>query len=180
MLKKFFATLALLLIMVTAINCEAGTLVRVSDYSLNTFVNEYNRNAGSIQFRYNITMSGDPIRVADMSDSNYDVYNAFCGPEGHGTAMIMFVNKQGHVSKVSLLFGYTDEISAVSAATISVVLFQTLGFNQEEILSLAKTIQASPRKNNFIFWCMATRRYVHIDRIYLSNGLLRVDMYAEA
>ena len=180
MVKVLIMSIIVTIMITPAMNSQARSAVRVNDYKVNEFVSEYNKIARNTQFIYNLMINENPHYDDSMSDSIYNVYDVFCGSEGHGSIIVMFANKEGHVSKVSLIFGYQDEISAVSASTINVILFQTLGFNQEEIMSLSNTISNSPQNNNFIFWCMAIKRYIHVDKVYQSNGLLRIDMSAEA
>ena len=187
-MKNFLKSVKMLIICIITFiaitsNCQAEQSIRISDYGLDRFVSEYNQNVDEFKskfnFQYNLHMNDKIFHDKKSSDNIYDVYHTFSGSEGHGTIVIFYVNKEGYVSEVRLLFGCTDEISALAAERINIILFRTIGFTYDEILKyILPNMQKSPQSNKFGFYCMATKRIVYVEKYFQDNGLLRIDLYA--
>ena len=172
-MKKILSAVIIFCVMIFSANCQAG-VVRVSDYTVNEFVSNYNKIVNGfpneLDYKQDIFIKNNPTYASSMSNSIYDAYDLFCGPEGHGTILIFFANKQGHVSKIGLLTSSGDTISKTVATYITLTILTTLGLSASEVSALAQ--------NGGSVWCNAKNRYICIQRSTPNYDLIKVEFYA--
>ena len=154
-MKKFFLTL--IAIFLVSSSCLAATQVRVSDYNLNEFFRAYNNIAVNVT-KNNWAFEEFPIKA--MESDIYDSYLATCGPYGHGVAVGLFANKQGQISKITLSFKGSDELSNKCSGEVFLNVLATLKMNKEETVALLQDLRKKSQVNHY---CAAAKRFIIVE-----------------
>lgn len=155
-MKKFF--LMMIAMFALSSTCLAATPVRVSDYNLNDFFHTYNNVAVNVT-KNNWAFGEFPMEA--IKSGIYDSYLAACGPYGHGVAVGLFANKQGHISKITLSFNGSDKTTCECSVEVLLNILVTLGMNNQEIGNLMQELQNN--KSQAYSYCSATNRYIIVE-----------------
>ena len=145
-----------LLILLTDV-CFAITTVRVSDYGSDGFYYRYNEIAKALG-ENNLMMPDMPKK--EMSNPNYDIYIIGVGASAHKTTMILFVNKEGYVSKIMIMGAFSDSITVDNIHAVAATILSALGVSSSE---RSDFINASNKNNiNEVHWCNEAKRYIAV------------------
>ena len=156
LMKKFF--LMMIAMFALSSTCLAATPVRVSDYNLNDFFHTYNNVAVNVT-KNNWAFGEFPMEA--IKSGIYDSYLAACGPYGHGVAVGLFANKQGHISKITLSFNGSDKTTCECSAGVFVNVLATLRMSLQEISNLIQELESKKRYAHY--FCSATNRYIVVE-----------------
>ena len=155
-MKKIFLTMIVMFALSST--CLAATQVRVSDYNLNEFFRTYNAVAVNVT-KNNWAFEEFPIQA--MQSDIYDTYLATCGPYGHGVAVGLFANKQGHIAKITLSFNGSDQTAGKCSSEVLLNVLVTLRMNDQEIGNIISKLQSN--KTQAYHYCSATKRFIIIE-----------------
>lgn len=149
-------------------------VVRVSDYTVNEFYREYNYVANNVTKNY-ITVVEDPI--LGHEGVNYNNYLMICGSYGNAIAVILRVNKQGHVSAISIATPMSSEDTVLVGTKVLKNIIIVLGL--PEIAGGAMLEEISNGKNPAARYCYGTQRYIFM-KAFLdkASGVFNLDLYA--
>ena len=185
-MKKFLLTLLLCLVM-SAATASAVTPTRISDYTVDEFFNAYNNVAVNVS-KNNIKMSypnKDDDLARSESNSDFTAYISVCDVINNnqhiGSILVLYANKEGHVSKISQIFQQSNATSRQVATAVTYDLFRTLKLTESEIHTISETIYHHRENKTFLFKCHSINRSILIHFEYDSEtDLMRIDYFASS
>ena len=140
--------------------CFAHSPVRVSDYGSDGFYYRFNEIAQAMG-KSNMIISKMPQNV--LSNDNYDTYLCANGPSGHGTAISLFANKEGFVSKIMIMGKADDSVAMNTLGENFVLILATLGVNKGEMSNFLESWSDNSLAE-IRHWCSAEERFILISR----------------
>lgn len=172
-MKQFILILTLLIIMP---NIAYANLVRVSDYTVNQFYNKYNDTAKNVT--KNNVIAVDPPMFIQEND-NYNNYMMFCSRYSCSSIVILRVNKEGHVSAISLIIPFNSQLSVdVGTATLRNII-SVLGLSDD--LGKSMVLDIANGVNPAYRYCYATRRYIFMTSQFDQSAQINnITLYAMA
>ena len=160
-MKKFLVMFVALFVALSANTCAAiveMASVRISDYNVHDFYTNFNRIARDVMTN-NVFMNKYPEKIDAWSDANYDVYVTACtlATEPGGTVVLLYANKEGHVSYLKVIVGRYGNVTNGTFTN----LFATIGMTIGEMKSTFRLMSAN---DNVVTRCFNRQKYYYSDK----------------